>query len=311
LSAAVAGTGNLAELHLPAAPRRVVSLVPSVTGSLFDLQLGHCLVGVTEYCVYPAEGVAGLPKVGGTKNPDRERIVALHPDLVIANQEENRREDVRALQAAGLPVWVTFPNTAREALNVLWATIRLFDAPQLGRSLVALERAYEVTSQVAENMPAASVFCPVWREPAAPAPAAWWMAANRGTYLHDVLRVCGGRNVFGGRERRYPLAADLDPARPADPPDPERDTRYPRVTTAEVVAAAPQVILLPSEPYPFGDADRETLAALAGLPAVQNERVHLVDGSLLTWPGTRLGQALAELPALLQTVALEHDSEDG
>jgi ABC-type Fe3+-hydroxamate transport system substrate-binding protein len=300
LSAAVAGTGNLAQLKLPGAARRVVSLVPSVTGSLFDLNLGHVLVGVTEFCVYPPAGVAALPKVGGTKNPDRDRLLSLKPDLVIANQEENRREDVEALVAAGVPVWVTYPCTAREALNVLWATIRLLDTPQQGRTLVALERSYEIASAAAENMPPVSVFCPVWREPpAAEGSAAWWMTANRETYLHDVLRACGGGNVFAGRDRRYPLAADLDPRRPADPPDPARDTRYPRVTTQEIVAAAPDVILLPSEPYPFSDADREALASLPAIPAVQNERVYLVDGSLLTWPGTRLAQALAELPALI------------
>jgi ABC-type Fe3+-hydroxamate transport system substrate-binding protein len=303
LSAPVAGTGNLTDLSLAGIPRRVVSLVPSVTGSLFDLNLGHCLVGVTDFCVYPPAGVAGLPKVGGTKNPDRERILALQPDLVIANQEENRREDVAALAAAGVPVWVTFPCTAREALNVLWALVRLLDAPEQGRTLVALERSYEITSLAAENMPPVSVFCPVWREPAAGAgPAAWWMTANRASYLHDVLRVCGGRNVFAGRDRRYPLAADLNPQRPADLPDPERDTRYPRVTTSEIMAAAPEVILLPSEPYSFAEADRGDWLAFPEIPAVRNDRVYLVDGSLLTWPGTRLAQALADLPALFNPV---------
>jgi ABC-type Fe3+-hydroxamate transport system substrate-binding protein len=301
LSAPVAGTGNLTDLQLPGVPHRVVSLVPSVTGSLFDLQLGHALVGVTEFCVYPPEHVAALPKIGGTKNPDIGQILALQPDLVIANQEENRREDVAALTAAGVPVWVTFPCTAREALNVLWAMVRLFDASRLGPTLVALERSYEVTSLAAENMPPVSVFCPIWREPAV-GPAAWWMTANHETYLHDVLRVCGGRNVFAGRDRRYPLAADLDPSRPADPPDPARDTRYPRVTLAEIVAAAPDVILLPSEPYPFADLDRDELQSRRDIPAVQNERVFLMDGSLLTWPGTRLAQALAELPSLLNPV---------
>ncbi len=219
MTTAVAGTGNLTELKLAGAPRRVISLVPSVTGSLFDLQLGHCLAGVTDFCVYPPAGVAALPKVGGTKNPDRAHILSLQPDLVIANQEENRSEDVAALRAAGVPVWVTFPRTAREALNVLWALVRLFDAPQQGPVLAALERSYEVTSMVAENMPPVDVFCPVWREPATGAgPAGWWMTANRDTYLHDVLRICGGRNVFAERGRRYPLAADLDPARTADPP---------------------------------------------------------------------------------------------
>ncbi len=300
----MSGTGNLPELHLGGVPRRVVSLVPSVTGSLFDLQLGHCLVGVTEFCVYPPAGVAVLPKVGGTKNPDRDRILALQPDLVIANQEENRREDVEALRAAGVPVWVTFPNTARDALNLLWALTRVFDAPQQGRTMAALERSYEVTSLAAVNMPPVSVFCPVWREPAVPAAAAWWMTANRETYVHDVLRICGGWNVFAERDRRYPLAADLDPRRPADPPDPARDTRYPRVTTDEIVTAAPEVILLPSEPYAFGEEDLEALQSLPDIPAVRNGRVYLVDGSLLTWPGTRLAQALAEVPALLNPTSI-------
>ncbi len=303
MSASVSGTGNLTDLSLSTVPQRVVSLVPSVTGSLFDLQLGHALVGVTDFCVYPPAGVAALPKLGGTKNPDVARILALQPDLVIANQEENRPEDVAALTAAGVPVWVTFPCTTREALNVLWAIVRLFDAPQLGPTLVALERSYEITNLAAENMPPVSVFCPIWREPAASAgKAAWWMTANRQTYLHDVLRVCGGRNVFAARDRRYPLAADLDPARPADPSDGTRDTRYPRVTYAEILAAAPEVILLPSEPYPFADADDDELQALRGVPAVKNGRVHFVDGSLLTWPGTRLAQALADVPALLNPV---------
>ena len=300
MSTPLAGTGNLAQLSLAGAPRRVVSLVPSVTGSLFDLGLGQCLVGVTDFCVYPPAGVAGLPKLGGTKNPDRERLLALQPDLVIVNQEENRREDVEALRAAGLAVWVTFPSTVREALNVLWGMIRLFNVPQQGRTLAALERSYEITSQAAANMRAVGVFCPIWRDPpAAEGPAVWWMTANRDTYLHDVLRICGGRNVFAERDRRYPLAADLDPARPAGAPEATRDTRYPRVTLAEIVAAAPEVILLPSEPYPFSEADREELLACHDIPAVQDERVYLLDGSWLTWPGTRLAQALADLPELL------------
>jgi ABC-type Fe3+-hydroxamate transport system substrate-binding protein len=145
------------------------------------------------------------------------------------------------------------------------------------------------------------VFCPIWREPAAEAgPAAWWMTGNRATYLHDVLAVCGGQNVFAARERRYPLAADLDPAALPEPPQPDRDTRYPRVTPAEVAAAAPEVILLPSEPYPFGAADLGAFDAWPDLPAVAQGRVQLVDGAMLTWPGTHLARALAELPALLQ-----------
>jgi ABC-type Fe3+-hydroxamate transport system substrate-binding protein len=189
----------------------------------------------------------------------------------------------------------------RDALDLLWALIRLCDAPQAGHSLAALERSYEVTSLAASEAPTTRVFCPIWREPrTGSGPVAWWMTGNSGTYLHDILRVCGGENVFGARDRRYPLAADLNPQQHTpEPLTPGQDTRYPRVSPAEVVRGAPEVVLLPSEPYPFGAADLDTLAEWTEIPAVRHKRIHLVDGSALTWPGTRLALALAELPALL------------
>jgi iron complex transport system substrate-binding protein len=294
------GIGNLNELKFASAPGRVVSLVPSVTESLFDLGLGQTLVGVTDYCVHPAALVAGLPKVGGTKNPNLQLIKAALPDLIIANQEENRKEDIEALQAEGFKVWLTFPCTVREAIDVLWGIVRLFRVPQMGQRLSVLETAYEWSNGAAENMPPVKVFCPIWREPEAEAsPPRWWMTINHATYVHDLLRVCGAANVFAERDRLYPLAADLGEAPALATALPERDTRYPRVTMAEVVEHAPEIILLPSEPYPFTEADLAAFEAFPEIPAVQNKRLLLVDGSLLTWHGTRLALALAELPALL------------
>ena len=126
------------------------------------------------------------------------------------------------------------------------------------------------------------------------------MTANSQTYLSDLLRVCGGENVFSDRERRYPLAADLDPDQPAR--GATADRRYPRVTLAEILAAHPEVILLPSEPYAFSQTDYDYWMQFADLSAVQNNRIHLVDGSLLTWHGTRLAKALHEIPILLTPV---------
>lgn len=304
--------GNLEELDLKHTPRRVISLVPSITESLFDLGCGDRLVAVTDYCVHPADRVRLLPRVGGTKNPDLRRVKAALPDLVIASREENRKDDVEALQAEGFRVWVTFPNTVAETFEVLWAIVRLFDMPHMSQAIDAMERVYEWAALAAENTPPVKVFCPIWREPPASAEASasvpsaprWWMTFNRETYMHDLLRVCGGENVFGDRERRYPLAADLGEA-PPDPADPLRDTRYPRVTPAEVAARAPEVILLPSEPYAFGAADPDLFAAYPTVPAVKTGRIHLVDGSLLTWPGTRVGLAMSELPAYLGPASAE------
>lgn len=271
-----------------------MSLVPSVTESLFDLQVGHTLVGCTDYCVHPAERVAALPKIGGTKNPDIEKIKALRPDLVIANQEENRPADVATLQQAGVPVWVMFPCSVREAIDGLWAIIRLFNVPLQGQTLVILEKTYEWTSRAAANAPQVRVFCPIWREP--------WMTFNQATYMHDLLLACGALNVFGDRQRQYPLAADLG-LQSATTPRFEADTRYPRVTLAEVAERAPDVILLPSEPYAFSLEDAQAFAAYAQMPAVARQQIVTVDGSLLTWHGTRLARALAELPALLAAFA--------
>jgi iron complex transport system substrate-binding protein len=291
---------DLEALGFESAPARVVSLVPSVTESLFDLGAGERVVGVTDYCVHPAGKLASLRRVGGPRTPKLELIRELRPDLIIANREENRKEDVEALQAAGLKVWVTFPRTVRAAIDLLWSVVALFQVPQMQLNLSALETSFEWTSLAAESAPPVRVFCPIWREPPAGRPR-WWMTFNRATYSHDLLRLCGGENVFGDRDRLYPLEADLGEAAP-EPPE-ARDTRYPRLRPEEVVERAPEVILLPSEPFAFAEADREAFDLFPDMPAVKNRRIHLVEGSLLTWPGTRLAKALAELPSVLQAAA--------
>lgn len=296
----------MSDFNLTEPPRRVVSLVPSVTESLFDLGCGERVVGVTEYCIHPAAGVAGLPKIGGTKNPDLGAIRALQPDLIIANQEENRKDDVDALRAGGCNVWVTFPCTVAQTFEHLWDIVRLFDVPQMSQSIDAIERVYEWAARAAEDNPGVGVFVPIWREPKGTDSPRWWMTFNRGAYAHDLLRVCGGANIFAERVRRYPLAADLGEAPPVEP-SPEHDTRYPRVTPAEVAARSPQVILLPSEPYPFTEADRAAFDSFPDLPAVQHNRIYPVDGTLLTWPGTRVGRALAEVPAFLSGIGVDDE----
>ncbi len=288
--------GNLAELELNHTPQRVVSLVPSITESLFDLQCGASVRGITNYCVHPADKVRGLPQVGGTKNPDLKTVRAILPDLIIASREENQRADIEALQAEGFKVWVTYPCTVAQTFELLWDIVRLFDVPHMSQVVDMMERVYEYAALAAENGPQPKAFVPIWREPAAPEAPRWWMTANRATYLHDILRVCGAENVFADRDRRFPLAADLGEA-PAEADPGDRDTRYPRVTTEEVAARAPDVILLPNEPYAFTEADAAAFDPYPQLPAVRRGHLYLVDGTLLTWPGTRVGRALSELPA--------------
>ena len=248
-------------------PRRVVSLVPSLTESLFDLDLGDRLIAVSDYCTRPAERLGGLPRVGGPKTPDVARIVALQPDLVLLNDEENRREDAKALAAAGIPLWVT----VLDALTVLWQIMELFDHTVMIPRVREIERAYDYTLAAALASAPVRVFVPIWRDP--------WMTFSAGTYADDMLRVCGGANVFAAGARDTP-------------------TRYPQITLNDVIAAQPEVILLPDEPYPFNQGDAAELSRL-DLPAARFGRIYSIDGSLLMWHGTRAAYALRDLPLLL------------
>lgn len=239
------------------------------------------------------------------KNPDVTRIIQLQPDLVIANQEENRREDIEALQAAGIPVWVTFPRKVADVFVLLWNIMTLFDETSMVPRVRLIEYTYDWVNGISRTREGEGtlprVFVPIWLDPV--------MTFNQDTYIHDLLWVCGGVNVFGMRDRQYPLKADLHQAEPFAPDDPRiegRDTRYPRITLDEVVAAQPDVILLPSEPFEFTEAHIPIFAAL-DIPAAHHNRIHLVDGSLLTWHGTRLAYAFDTLPALLTTLSEETD----
>ncbi|RME87893.1 MAG: ABC transporter substrate-binding protein [Anaerolineae bacterium] len=282
-------------------PRRVVSLIPSMTESLFDLGLGETLVGVTDYCPLPAAKQGVIPRLGGTKNARTGEIIALHPDLVILNQEENTPAIVRALEQAGLTLWLTFPRSVADALADLRHLAVLFHKPEILLSVEHLERQVEIARAASASAQPIRYFCPIWQDET-PDGRRWWMTFNRKTYPHSLLSIFGGENVFAERERRYPLEADIGDA-PAAPVE-GHDTRYPRVALDEVRAAAPELILLPSEPYPFDETHRrELFTLLADTPAARTGRILLLDGSLITWHGTRLGKALAVLPSLLHPAA--------
>lgn len=277
-------------------PQKVVSLVPSYTASLFDLGLGDSLVGITDYCVYPSEGVEKLPRVGGPKNPRLEQIQQLQPDLVLANREENTRDAVEALAGAGVPVWVTFPTTVRSALKDLWAMASLFRSELAMERTRSIERSLEWAEMTATGQPPVRYFCPIW-EDRLETGERWWMTFNEQSYSSDVLSLFGGVNIFAGRQRRYPLLAELGHAVAEEPG--ERDTRYPRVSLAEIVNAQPEVILLPDEPFLYTDRHADEMTQLfAQTPAGQQGRVHRIDGTWIHWPGTRVAIALTEMPAL-------------
>ena len=238
--------------------RRVVSLVPSLTEAIAHSDRG-ALVGVTDWCTHPGDLAAA--RIRGTKNPDVAAIVELAPDLVIANKEENRELDVRRLRAAGVEVWVTVTETVPQAIG---AMRRMFDEA-LGWGVPAwLDEVGEVWSAPAPDV-TRSVAIPIWRDP--------WMVVGRDTFTGDLAARLGLRNVFGD-------AAD----------------RYPHVSTDELVAAAPDVVLLPDEPYVFTADDGPE--ALPGLTCA------LVEGRALTWYGPSLLTARQVVADALERVGV-------
>lgn len=278
-------------------PRRVVSLVPSFTESLFDLGFGQAVVGVTDFCLHPTEKLKDLPRLGGTKNARPADIQALQPDLVVANQEENTPQGIRALEQAGLTVWLTFPQSVAEALQDLRTLSDMFQSRNAYIAIDMLERSLDFARAAREDLPPIRYFCPIWQGQSGA--ENWYMTFNHQTYMHDLLAYFGGQNCFADRVRRHPLEADLGLAPPQPAPETEVDTRYPRVSLSEIRAADPEIILLPSEPFEFNETHRQQLLeTLAGTSAVKNNRIHLLDGSLLTWHGTRIGKALPVLEEL-------------
>ncbi len=249
------------------APERIVSLVPSLTEALFVFGAGERVVGRTRYCLWPPRVVGRVPTVGGTKKVDVARLLELEPDLVIAVKEENSRENVEKIQDAGIPVFVGAPESVEGALWLLRELARVVEAPRAEIALGPAERVYRRLQEGEGRADARRVFVAIWKNP--------YMSVGSDTYVHDVLRTCGGENVCEG------------------------STRYPVVDLGEVVDLQPEVVLLPDEPYPFSAEDLSAFLAL-DIPAVREDRVYLVDGKLLTWYGPRMASSLAQLAALLK-----------
>ena len=246
-------------------PQRIVSLVPSDTHSLVALGMAERVVGRTTYCESPE--VAHVPTVGGTKDVDVDAVIALSPQLVIANQEENARPALEALAAARIPVFVSLPRTLAQGVAHLARLARICEARNAGaRALLVRGAAIPATPPPATRR----AFVPIWMDPL--------MTFNADTFGSDVLAYAGIANAFGDRLRLYPLAADLGKSAPRDAAG--RDVRYPRVTLDEVRARTPELIVLPDEPHAFTADDEAQLAA--ALPGV---RIVRVSGKDLFWYG--------------------------
>jgi ABC-type Fe3+-hydroxamate transport system substrate-binding protein len=248
-------------VHIPYPPRRIVSLVPSQTELLYHLGLDAEVVGITKFCIHPEHWFRHKTRIGGTKNLHIEQIRALQPDLIIANKEENEREQVSALMAA-FPVWTSDIHSLPDALTMI---------RELGEITGRAEQALQLSAQISREFTLLQESLPLLVPPRQAAYFIWrdpWMVAGGDTFINTMLEAAGLQNIF----------ADM--------------RRYPEISLSELPAAfkgvAPgnQLILLSSEPYPFKERH------IAGIRAVLPEaQILLVDGEMFSWYGSRLLEA--------------------
>lgn len=241
------------QVALPEAPQRIISLVPSQTELLFDLGLGDRVVGITKFCIHPEEWFRAKPRVGGTKKVDIEQVRALRPDLIIGNKEENAQADIEALERE-FPVWMSDVNDLNGAISMIRAFGELTQTARTAERIVQdIEAAFHALQPLATPL-AAAYF--IWKDP--------WMLAGRSTFIGDMLRRCG-----------FFLAHMVD-------------ERYPVMTENRLRELNPSIALLSSEPFPFREKHISAVGQL--LPGAT---VHLVDGEMFSWYGSRLRYAPA------------------
>ncbi|MHC2991272.1 iron ABC transporter [Pontibacter sp. HJ8] len=247
---------------LPQLPQRIVSLVPSQTELLFDLGLGDRIVGLTKFCIHPKEQVKQKTIRGGTKNFRFEVIDGLQPDLIIGNKEENYKEGIELLQQR-YKVWMSDIYTLEDALAMMQQVGQLTGTEAKAKQLIqGIASGFGALQPVQPGIPTAYF---IWRKP--------YMAAGNHNIIDHMLQRCGFVNAF----------ADL--------------ARYPEVSPAQLQQAAPQLILLSSEPYPFQEKHLAEFQKLCPQAVVK-----VVDGEMFSWYGSRLLHAPAYLQQIVEEV---------
>src|SRR5215471_2055607 len=247
-------------------PRRVVSLCPSITETVVAIGGLSRLAAATRYCVRPKGPLWGLPRIGGTKTPDLGRILDLGPDLVLANEEENRREDVEALRARGIEVDVSFPKRVADVPPIIRRWGRLLSDESVAEA-DALAARIEALIMEIERAPAARPFRYaywIWKDP--------WMTVSDDTYVADLLRFAGGVNVYGGEASRYPTTSPN-----------------------EAMARSVEIQFFPSEPYPFRAEKHRSLAEKV---FGRQTEFRFVEGDNYCWHGVRTLDGLSEMTVL-------------
>ena len=239
--------------------QRIISLVPSQTELLFDLGLDAEVIGITKFCLHPAEWFRNKTRIGGTKNVNIQKVKSLTPDLIIANKEENTQEQIEEL-AKHFPVWVSDIQTVADALLMINEVGAITGTAARGRQLVIdIQNGFDSLTKAVTQKRIAYF---IWRAP--------WMCAGGDTFINDIITRMGWVNILNEK------------------------MRYPQVHLEDLIQLKPEIVLLSSEPYPFKDKHIDEIKAV--LP---NAQVLLVDGEMFSWYGSRMVKAVPYLEQLL------------
>jgi ABC-type Fe3+-hydroxamate transport system substrate-binding protein len=249
-------------------PKRIVSLVPSQTELLYDLGLDEVVVGITKFCIHPESWFRKKTRVGGTKQLKMDIIHQLQPDLIIANKEENVKEQIEEL-AQRYRVWISDVNDLESACDMIRQVSEMTGTQKAGETILHnIHNNFKTLDTADQTSNFSFLTCYlIWQKP--------YMTVGRDTFIHAMLGKAGFENLFGQRER------------------------YPEVSIEQLQALKPQLLLLSSEPFPFRQAHADELSAL--LPGT---KVALVDGEMFSWYGSRLQNAPPYFAALRKSLEL-------
>ena len=254
-------------VELPGFPKRIISLVPSQTELLFYLGLEAEVIGITKFCVHPEHWFRNKTRVGGTKTVNINIIASLHPDLIIANKEENVKEQIELLEKIA-PVWISDVNNIEDAFNMMQS---------IGEMTGKKEKAAVIITQIKKDFAELALLINqstfkkyrtaylIWKDP--------YMAIGGDTFIHAMIKLCGLENI----------SSDIN--------------RYPEITILELKEKNTELILLSSEPYPFKQKHIDEL-----LQVLPDTKILLADGEIFSWYGSRMLQATPYIKKLLEQI---------
>jgi ABC-type Fe3+-hydroxamate transport system substrate-binding protein len=243
-------------------PKRIISLVPSQTELLFDLGLETETIGITKFCVHPQSWFKTKDRIGGTKTVNIDKVHQLQPDLIIANKEENVKEQIEAL-AADYPVWMSDVNNLADALQMIADIGTLTGRSAVANTLISnINKAFTEMPEMEKPVKTAYL---IWQKP--------YMTVGADTFINDMLHQCGFENIFSNK------------------------TRYPEVSIDQLQTAHCQLLLLSSEPYPFKQKHIDELSLK--LPGT---KIILADGEFFSWYGSRMLQSPAYFKRLITQI---------